>query len=428
MSAKPSAFRIASKQALDSLRSTTGKVASNGKVNRIALDVSLNGEDEIVSVRMHDSKLNWSCTCGRQNCGHIATALSWISAEETAESNPPQRAIQSPVSKSRISMSDHFAESELVVGTTMKGLSNALEDLITSVVRIGTDAGEGLSVDESIQRLIEVAPSPLPLGISRWIGRLKTALNRHDSDLVARLLHGAARLSEDLRGSATDDDRNQRIVSWMGALSRDSKEILRISERNLLEIAREWLNGIERSAIERRYLIDLESGEVYREERARGTQTASFGPCPRLINAGLLVVEQGIPPRRVHLLQYSISALISAEAESQLLSWGNRRFDLLAERYKKTQKLSPGLSEPFVLIAPSDIDLQRGCLLIDETDRPLPIATADDPSLIRFVESIPNIKRAALVAGRLVDAQGTLMLRPLSICQLKDGRCNYLRI
>jgi len=428
MSSRPSQFRTASKEALDTLRAIKPDLLVDGKVNRIALDVSLDGEDEIVSVRMHNQRLSWSCTCGRQNCGHLATALRWISAQESADIADAVRSSSNPPTKNRFSAVNGFEDPIADVRTTMPALSGALEDLVTAIVRIGTDAGPGPSVEEAIQRLIEAAPNPTPLGICRWVGRLKAALSSRDVDMIARILDGAQRLSVDLKTESNDPSRCKRIVSWLGPSTCESNDVIRISERNLVEIAREWLDGLERSSIERRYLVDLENGEIYREERARGSQTVSLGPCPRSINAGLVVVERGIPPQRIRLLQYSISAVIPTEFENQLSGWANRRFNQIADDYRNLERTFPGLSEPFVLVAPKRLDVDQRCLLLDEANKPLPIATAEDPTLVRYIKSIPDVKETAWFAGRLLDAQGTLMLRPLSVCIPTSGQVRHLRV
>jgi hypothetical protein len=428
MSGRPSEFRMASKEALGALRAVAKEVTVSGTVNRIALDVSLNGQDEIVSIRMNDNVLNWSCTCGQQNCGHIATALYWISAEESADINRAPRSSPTPSTRSRFSWPAETEDTETSVRATMKGISLALDDLVTAVVRVGTDAGTRPSVDEAVQRLIDAAPNPLPLGISRWIGLLRSALSRNDYDSVARILDGATRIAEDLKTELDDPNRRKRVISWLGAVLRDSKDVQRMSERNLIEIARERLDGVERSIIERRYLVDLENGEIYREERLQGMSTASLGPCPRLINAGLIVVEQGIPPQRIHLLQYSISAVIPTETWNQLSGWAFRRFDVLNKKYKESLTLFPGLTEPFALIAPTRLDWEQNYVPFDDENRSLPIAMADDPSLGRFFSSVPKIQETAWIAGRLVDAQGTLMLKPLSICILSEGQHSHVRI
>jgi hypothetical protein len=427
MSGKPSEFRMASKEALGTLRAVAKDVSYSGTVNRIALDVSLDGQDEIVSVRMNDKVLNWSCTCGQQNCGHIATALYWIAAEESTDINRALRSSPMPT-KSRLSWPVDIEDTEASVRATIKSVSVALDDLVTAVVRVGTNTGTGPSVDEAIQRLIDAAPNPLPLGISRWIGLLKAALSRHDHDSVARILDGATRIAEDLRDDVDDPNRRRRVVSWLGAILRDSKDVQRISERNLIEIARERLDGVERSIIERRYLVDLETGEIYREERLYSASTASLGPCPRIVNAGLTVVEQGIPPQRIHLLQYSVSAVIPTETWNQLSAWAYRRFDVLSKRYKESLTLFPGLTEPFAIIAPTHLDPEQNYVPFDDENRPLPIAMADEPSLGRFFASVPKIKETSWIAGRLVDAQGTLMLRPLSICILSEGQYSHVRV
>lgn len=423
----PSQLKSESRELLHRLKQVVRDDPLKGSVSRVSLDVCIDGECEIVTIRLHNDSLKWSCSCGTQECKHILTALSWISAGDSGRESYPT--IDSDFSKRERGSSSWppdlrvVQETDQVERVDRSALSTVLEDIVTSIVRSGVDAGETPSVEEAIQRLISAAPRPIPLGISRWIGRLREALDTKDVDSVARILDSATRIAEDLSNlESTDQDSKQRLISWLGALSHDTKAVTRISDCVFLEIAREWLDGIERSSIERRYLLDLDVGVIYREERARGMLTASLGPCPRLIVVGLATVEQGVHPQRVRLMQYSITTVISMDHWYQLLSWARQRFSTLIGDYKEAIGIFPGLAEPFALIAPASLKQDPHFVPLDEVGRPLPLALTHDPSSIKFIQTTIENGSLAWVSGRLVDAKGVLMLQPLSVgVRLEDG-------
>src|SRR5690606_25355215 len=125
----------------------------------------------------------------------------------------------------------------------------------------------------------------------------RSSLATADDRGLARAMFGAVRLAEDLRAKQRSEEAWRRIVSWLGTTARPAGTVQALTDRVLVEIARESLSGRVRAAIERRYLLDLTSTEVFREERAAG-QAASVGPCPRRIDVGLGEAEQGAPLRR----------------------------------------------------------------------------------------------------------------------------------
>ena len=87
-----------------------------------------------------------------------------------------------------------------------------------------------------------------------------------------------------------------------------------MTDVTLLELAREWVPALERAGIERRYLLDLQDGEMYCEERAPSASATSLGPCPRQLTVWLSLVEPCAPPKRARLLQYAVTPVIEEEA------------------------------------------------------------------------------------------------------------------
>ncbi len=419
----PFPLKAAAAEILGELQQVSGPLEHRAAVDRVIVEVALDGQRHMVAIGLQDDTLNWTCTCGQRSCAHARAAFAWVCeggpgtqpdvAEPAEESVPVRRSSWPP----DVRTAKPDGEAQSIEAAT---LAAALEDVITAVARTGTEAEEpSASVDEAIERLMSAAPRPLPLGVARWVGRLKKALSKRDVVAVARVLQGAAQFADDLRTGHADGDARRRLVTWLGASVGDAEGVERISDHMLFEVAREWLDGVESSAIERRYLVDLTSGETYREERSRGAQEASLGPCPRLVAVGLATVERGIPPRRIRLMQYSVSVGIDAKAWSQLASWASRRFDALAEMYGNALGAFPGLAEPFALIAPARVEREQGLVPLDIASRPLPLATAEDPSSQGFLQARAELGQVAWLAGRLVDAHGTLMLRPLSVAVVK---------
>jgi hypothetical protein len=199
-----------------------------------------------------------------------------------------------------------------------------------------------------------------------------------------------------------------------------------ISDRTLLEVSREYLHGIERAGIERRHLVDLDSGEVFREERARGAAGASVGPCPRVVQVGLGEMEPGASPRRLRLLQYAVANEIKTEHWTRLLDVAQRSFGSLAREYRSALSSYPGLAEPFAVLAPKSLR-REDLALLDAEGLPLPLVRSAEgftEALLRFVgDDEPD-----WVAGRLIDAAGTLLLVPTGVGVDRGVQSEVLRI
>jgi hypothetical protein len=306
-------------------------------------------------------------------------------------------------------------------------LREVLSDLITAVVRSGTAAGLSPTVDEALERLARAAPAPLPHGLNRWGGRLKRALSDADGEEIARLLHGAGQLVDDLQASAPGAAARGRLLSFLGAPAHDDADVLRVSDRSLLEFAREWVPALERAGIERRYLIDLQDGQICCEERAASGGGASLGPCPRQLTVWLALVEPCAPPRRARLLQYAVTTAIDEDAWQSVARHAQRDFEEIAARYRETLAAFAGLCEPVALLAPAHFDPGAAVLaLSDPGGRELPLHCA--PSLLAHVRRSVEGGELLWMAVRLVDHRGRLGVLPLSAAVLRHGRLCYARM
>jgi hypothetical protein len=411
-------IRASALKAMQELHTASFDPSAHGSIDRVTVDVTDHQQREVVTVRLRENALTWSCTCGRRPCEHVQLALSWISGDANGQVHKGKESEIGPTTSAWSHLSwppdlRTIEDFDQAVRADIPALAASLEELITVTVAAGISAGLTSPVATAIDRLIAISPKPLPLGISRWVGRFRVSLTDRSVDGAARLLDGASKLVDDLRSGSRDMPALERVVSWLGAYSADKRTIERVSDRSLLEIAREWMDGTDRCTI---------------EKRARDLSAASLGPCPRLITVGLAVAEQGAHPRRIRLLQYSTAVAIPAQAWEQLASWASRAFSPLREVYQHAIVNYPGLCEPFVIIAPARLVRDPLPIPIDESGHPLPLAAARDLYAVKVIDAMTAQQRPDWIAGRLVDAQGTLMIRPLSFGITLAGRFHHVRI
>jgi hypothetical protein len=353
-----SELREAAKRALTRVAAES----KGGRITRLTVDVALEeGGSELVTLTLRDGELAWSST---GDDAHVAAALRWLA--ESAPVETPTR-LTDPPRLSRLSPEPEPMPEAQVARTR---LAEALDDVIMVLVRAGVGGADSPSVGESLERLRKEAPLPTPAGLSRWLGRLKSALDAREVGLVARLLDGAARVAQDLRQDKPSPEARRRVVAWMGAGGGELLGALeRISDRVLVEVAREQLGAGERGGVERRHLVDLQNGEVFREERSRTIPVASVGPCPRVVSVGLAEVEEGPAPRRIRLMQYAVSLELGAEELRRIEASAYRRFSALADRYRELVQAHPGQAEPFAVVAPRSY-AARGPVCFDDERQP----------------------------------------------------------
>lgn len=408
------ALREAARRALEQLGETSGE----GQVTRVTVDVALDGRSEMVTLALRDGKLVWSTSGDAQ---HVRAALRWLAAARTEA--PAVRTVDPEVALPRASWTPDAVDAEAAAARGR--LAEALDDVVTVVVRAGVDGAASPSVADSLERLRREAPLPTPIGLSRWLGRLKAALDARDASLTARLLDGAARLAADLRRERPSPEARRHVVGWLGGTDLS---VERISDRVLVEVAREQLASSDRAGIERRHLVDLASGEVFREERTRASPVASVGPCPRVVHVGLADVEDGASPRRIRLMQYVVSLELGQDELARIEATAYRRFSDLAERYRELSLASPGQAEPFAVIAPRRFRTDGVVVGYDDEDLPIPFARADDPAAVEVLGRVVPPAGPRWVAGRLTDADGVLMMVPCAVAVPDGESTRYVRL
>jgi len=377
------------------------------------MDIEVEGRVEMVTLSLRDGELQCVSSDARNDGPHVHAALQFVAGMETREDSSPPGAVVSTAPQSV----EQSAASEL---------ADALDDLLTAITRIGVGkAQHAPSVDAALERLIGAAPKPTPSGLGRFIGRLQQAMRSAELRRVVRLLEGASQLADALRAGTPSPQAELRIAEWLGTRPGTRPEVELLYDRTMIEVAREWLPGTERASLERRYLVDAQSGVVYREDRLRNA-TASLGPCPRQLQVGLAEVEAGPGPRRIRVLQYEVEPHVPAESWDCLRQVASQSFAEVTESYRATLRASPSLAEPFALVAPFRVerngvfkafDAEGHQLMLDRSER--------RGAVLAFYDLLAQGMEPSWLAGRLTDAGTTVCLTPFAIGTF-DGK--YTRL
>ena len=413
-------------------------------VERMTMDIAGSAGQELVSLRVRGNELSWSCTCGAVNCEHAHAALALIAEPSTRVSSippAPSPAHSAAVAAAREALANTpfdgtaLGEGRRTLpapeprgGVNRRALAEALDDVLVAVVRSGVAARRSASVSAALERVRSAAPTPLPRALDRWLGRLEHALARADADEAALVLAGAGALIDDLRAPALvpDPERELRLQAWLGL--GNAHDGPRLTDRTLLEIAREQLTGATRASIERRYLIDVDSAQVYREERVLGSDPISLGPCPRLLTVWLATFEPGPPPPRIHVLQYTATPAVEAAVLEALAQHAQRDFAALAQRYRTEVEPFPGSSEPFALVAPSATRPRLDAVLLDDAGRALALGSPEGTHSLRALALGADGSELLWVCGRLRAPNGELALQPAGAAVKRAGRVSYVQL
>ena len=397
------------------------------RVGRVQIEIELRGQRQTVDLLLDGEHLTWSCSCGLHACAHAQAALAVLGeAAPAAATDGMLVTWQEPA----VAASERrtLAPAPPTTGANRDALIDVLGDLITTVARGGAQAGLTASVENALTRLVSTAPSPLPLGVSRFVGRLKRSLVQNDVAELGRVLAGAALLMDDFAIEPVSVEGRLRVASFVGPQSSDAETATRINDRTLIEIACEHLAGAPGAGVQRHYLIDTASGHMYREDRLFGANDASLGPCPRLLTVSLASVQPAPPPDCIRLYQYAVTPVIEPDAWTRLVQHASRDFAALAGMYRTNMSVFPGLAEPFVLVAPTSVALEDEPLLRDANGNLLPLVGADGPATLRFLERFCEGAETLWMAGRLVDDRGVLSLVVLSAAIKRAGRVCYAQM
>ncbi|RLB49377.1 MAG: hypothetical protein DRJ42_21135 [Deltaproteobacteria bacterium] len=402
-------------------------------IARLALDITVDGRTEMVTLSLRDGELTWGSSDGQRRGPHVVGALRLLAAGAGAlpkgvRTSPGDLTAADGAGRSIPPADGRTSEPD---PPSMKAaLADNLDDLVTAIVRVGMrEARDSPTVSEVVERFAQSAGTPMPHGAARMLGMLKAALSRMDVDGVARILDGATRLADDLRAETPSERSRRRLVTVLGASAGVPGASVRVSDRTFVEVGREYLSGMTRAQIERRYLLCVETGEVYREDRARGATKGSAGPSPRVLTVGLAEVEEGASPRAIRLLQYAVGHEVGRDMALRVNEAAKANFADITRAYCESLDQYPGLAEPFVVVAPARIEVEPGAHLIDRDGATLPVSKADGLGRAAvFTDLVGKGHRIDWVSGRLVDAACAPILVPCSVGYRADGVHRVLRL
>lgn len=376
---------------------------AHGAVQRLTMDIEVDGQVELVTLALRDGELQCISSDGRNDGPHVLAALRFVAALDPREDSTPP----GPQAAAARGSIEPGAPNDL---------ADALDDLLTAVIRVGVEKAQyAPSVDAALERVVGAAPQPTPPGLSRFLGRLQHELREGELHRVVRLLDGASKLADALRGDPSAAESDRRISAWLGARAGSKPNLELLSDRTMIEVGREWLSGTERATVERRYLIDVDSGSVYREDRPR-LATASLGPCPRQIRVGLAEIESGPSPQRIRVLQYEVQLDIPFSSWERLHQLASRSFAEVTEGYRSAVRSYPSLAEPFVLVAPYRIERDEVFKAYDPEGHQLLLNRSERRgAVLAFYDLLAEGLEPAWLAGRLTDAGGAVCLIPFAV-------------
>jgi hypothetical protein len=401
-------LREAAARHLRSLATAGGE----GVIRRLSIDVEMGGRVETVILSLRDHELQCVSSDGQSDGHHVTAALRFVAGFQAPEASlHPGPPLSPPIAEEPRPANE---------------LAEALDDLLTAVTRVGTHGAQyAPSVDATLERLLQAAPKPVPSGLGRFVGRLQRELRSDNPRRVARMLDGAARFVEALRDDPPCAESKRRIDAWLGARPGANPEVELLCDRTMVEVGREWLSGAERASTERRYLVDVHTGSVYREDRPRNA-VASLGPCPREVHVGLAEVEAGLAPRRIRVLQYEVEPDVRRGTWERLKQTASHSFAEVTDAYRQSLNAEPALAEPFALISPYRIerngvfkafDAEGHQLVLDRTER--------RGAVLAFYDLLAEGVEPVWLAGRLTDTGATVCLAPFAV-GTRDG--GYVRL
>ncbi|MET0342507.1 MAG: hypothetical protein ABW252_15995 [Polyangiales bacterium] len=361
------------------------------------VNVELDGEQ--VTLWLRDGALLERCTCGGEGCEHLHHAASLL------DGSAPSTSLGAVELRARGRAS--------VPSGTLASLADALDEVALSVVRAGLAHTDSPSIQRAMAQLLEAQGEHVPLPLGRFVGRLTDALAAADASAVARLLDGALRFAERLRRDDVSPEAVAQRRAWLGPAGGGAPGSR--ADLSLLELAREWVTGCDRAAIERRYLLDLATGELACEERLRGAPDVSVGPCPRALTVAFAEVEEAARPARLRLLQYTLTLRIGDAQWAQAVALADRELAAVRARCRRDLEAAPALAEPCVWFAPEGPPDGDTHALRDALGEVLPLAGAHgDDQAARVLRALAESDVLAGVFGRLVDGDSGLALHPLS--------------
>lgn len=383
----------------------------DAEIGRAVVEVTAEGRTEWVTLNVREGKLVVTSTDGNLDGPHAAAALRLLACTPLPEKGPEIREETSPGT----------------IEAPVDPLAGAFRHLVTSVARVGCRHAIGSpTVDDALDRVVSAAGEPAPATLARWVSRLRAALSAQDIPLVAQLLSGAVAVEEALSNASLAAEPDEGLRAW--SFSRTGVGAVEtVHDRIWIEIAREQVAALGPGHLQRRYLVDLSTGEILREESHHHQPPLSLGPCPRKVTVALAEIEHGPPPRRARLYQYAVTPFVEDSHWAELAALAERSFAAAAKTYRQSYVEYPGLAEPFVLVAPSTWEHVAGLVSVDEAGDALPLARADAPGAVELLVTRVLEDEPRWVAGRLQQLEDGLVLVPYALGALSAASYQRLR-
>jgi hypothetical protein len=390
----------------------SGRLARQGErgVRRVSIEMA----GEQVTFTRRDTRVQAVCTCGGERCEHYQAALRFFSEEGASAPLAPREGKRSSMRPPAAPRSE------------ARALAEALSELCLATARAGTRAADSPSLRAALDQLYVAAPEPLPIPLARFVGRFTQALASAEVGEVARLLNGAQRFSDAVLNGESSPESKAHARAWLGGSEGEAPAAL--TDVALMEIGREWLSGRVRSAIERRYLVDLASGELYCEERRRGETDVSVGPCPRIVHVAFAELETALEPGRARLLQYTISPEPSAAQWQRLAELGDVDVSALSTLFAQAERRCPGMAEPAALFSPRELVAGAAGSLRDSMGVRLALSDDSETPMADTLRALCGEGELVWILGRLRGLESGLALRPISLLVKRAGGLSLRRV
>jgi len=278
-------------------------------------------------------------------------------------------------------------------------LSEALHRLSSSVLRTGRSA-LSTSVDDALAALRELARQSTSPALARALARIEHGLGPHGNlDASVLALAGLGRIAEVV-------SHEEKLDIECELLGENTEGEL-VEARELLELGRVRERGIINW--ETRLLLDLGTGDLYRETGPLMGNGLSHGAAGRRVNAILAGLLCGGWPARLRIYQYEYQPAATAHDLHRAVGLAQQALALPPQVLQDPLLL---LAVPrAVFVAPKTVTLEHGhAQLLDATGAGIPLI--DDTSSGACDSLIDQIEMGYSV----VALAGALVLQVAGIC------------
>lgn len=277
------------------------------------------------------------------------------------------------------------------------GLAEELEKLAAAILRGGL-VGESSSTDEALDDIVELVRGRELDALARLVDAIEHAVEERAAAKLAITLAALGHAVDALRGAASELQAELCGPGPLGATE--------LSGLELVEVGRSRQRGV--LTVETRLLVDLSTGEMFREVACLG-RGLSHGQTGRMLDVDLAQRLPSTEPPRILIHQYEMRPLAARTQLERALS--GARTDMALAPGVRQEPLRLVYQPLAVLLAPARVVVERGegLHLEDENGKRLavisPTGGAATEALADLVEQHPN--SAMTLAGSMAaDASG----------------------